>query len=569
MLNQRWLTGFALALVAGAALSISTGHSGSTRNLQHSRLAAHGAGGAEADLGAQNPHSDADSARARVYELAFQQDFATGQGAPSRVRVRGGVQITPRDGEGRDLVKLGPVAIEGEETPKATDLAVTFARIRDASGHLMAIEVPQGTRSEARRYLQAIAGALEYTLAPGGEWQASELDVGGRFASSYRRLAEGKVERYRRRFLENPEHRGLPMSMRLDGRTLFAFDANGALEALETDERAELSTSDSWRLSARLVVTLKLKGDAPARWAAHTGALERERIVVGNAAPSASAATDREQVGGRTLGDLRAEIQTLDALPESMERTRERSRLMFDHAALTRLDPAALREMGERLRDPSTPASERSLLAGSLAAAGTPEASHALGEVLKEAPLPDSRLHAAVSLNVSPAHDSETLAALEAGMKDADPDVANASSLALGSALRTLGAARGSGSSAAEALARSYTNAVSIEDRTRALSAIGNSGDTSLLPLVAHALSDPNPQIQETAAFALRFMGTAADPMLGRALSSPFPEVRLAALRAIELRPIDTLRRALESALAVERDEKLSKVIQRLLARAA
>jgi HEAT repeat protein len=114
-----------------------------------------------------------------------------------------------------------------------------------------------------------------------------------------------------------------------------------------------------------------------------------------------------------------------------------------------------------------------------------------------------------------------------------------------------------------------YTEAVSIEERTSALAVIGNGGDASLLPLVANALSDKNPRVQEAAAFALRFMGAAADPPLGRALGSPFPEVRMAAVRAIQLRPVDALRSALENALAVERDAKLSRAIQRLLARAA
>lgn len=564
MPTKRWLVGFALALVAAAALSFVWR---TVRTVPHSRATTHRATRAQTKVVAPSTPANDDDLRARAYELSFQQEFASGQGRP-RVRVRGTLQIAPRDRTGRDLVKLGPLALDGDGTPRAADLAITFARIRDASGHLEAIEVPRGTPAEARRYLQAIAGALEYTVAGGGEWQGSELDVGGRFASSYRRLADGRVERYRRRFLGNPVQRGPSVTMRLDGRTLLAFDADGALRSLETDERAELSTGQPWRLNARLVVTLRFRGDAPARWAAHTERLERTSIVVSDATSGSSAAADREQVGGRSLDDLRAEIETLNALPRSMERTRERSRLMLDHAALARLDPAALRAMADRLRAPSTSASERSLLAGALAGAGTPEASHALGEVLKSAPLPDARLHAALSLNVAPAHDPETLAALAAGMKDTDPDVAGASSLALGSALRKLGGQGESSSNAADALARGYADASSIDERTHALGAIGNSGHASLLPLVEHALSDPSPQIQETATFALRFMDASADPLLGHALSSPFPEVRMAAVRAIELRSVDALRGALESALSAERDADLSQAIKRLLARA-
>jgi HEAT repeat protein len=172
-------------------------------------------------------------------------------------------------------------------------------------------------------------------------------------------------------------------------------------------------------------------------------------------------------------------------------------------------------------------------------------------------------------LNVSPAHDAETLGLLEAGTKDADPDVANASRLALGNALRTVEGTGGSSPSSANALATAYADASSGEERTDALSAIGNSGDRSLLPLVEHALSDPNPQVQETATFALRFMSPAADSMLGNALSSPFPEVRAAAVRALQLRSIETVRPSIEHAFSVEPLADLKRALGRLLARAS
>lgn len=567
-MTKRWLVGLVIVALLGSAWALSA----LLRRGPTSAVApasAEDARDAQPDRSASNADQELDSGRAQAYELSFRQELAAGGSVPTVVRVNAVLAVAPRDSTGRDRVKLGPVSVEGNGAPAASELAIVFARVRDSSGHLEAIEVPHGTPTEARSYLRAIAGALEYTLEPGASWQATELDVGGSFTTSYRRLDSGQIERYRRQFVANSAHPGLAVSMRLEGRTLLSFGASEVLETLETDERAELSAGDSWRMRARLVVSLKRKGDISARWAGGAAALERESIDARSSANGKVGDDDRARLHGRSLADLRAELESVDELPESMERTRERARLVQDHAALARTSADAMRAMTERLMQPTTPASERSLLAGSLAGAGTPEASHALGGVLRHAPLADARLHAAVALNVSPAHDAETLGVLQAGAKDADPDVASAARLALGNALRTVHGAGASSPSSADALAEAYASATSIEERTDALSAIGNSGDASLLPLVEHALADPNPQIRETATFALRFMSAAADPLLGDQLLSPFPEVRTAAVRALELRSIGAVRPSIERALAVEPIADLKRALERLLARSA
>jgi hypothetical protein len=569
MANERKLAGLVLTLVAASALTAGAVAFRSATPPRAERAEALPSSGKSGFSGAElRSAGEAATVQARAYELAFEQEVATGQGPPSRVRVRGKLEIAPRDTAGRDLVRLGPVAIEGDGTPAPAELAVIFARVRDASGHLVAIEVPESASEVARRYLQALAGALEHTIRSGAEWESLELDVGGRFASSYRRLADGRVERYRRRFVDHPAQTGPASAVRLDGRTFLTLDGDGGVASLATDERAEISAG-AWRMNSRLVVSLRREGEGPARWVSNPGALERLSIFMQAAPERPSAETDRERVAGRSFADLRAELESLDELDESIERTRGRTGLMKDLAALLRRDPAALREATERLKASETAPSERQLLAGSLAAAGTPEASHALGEVLKSAPLPDARLQAAVSLNVSSAHDDETLAVLEAGMADTEPDVANASTLALGSALRTHESSGGRHPDSTEALARAYADASSSEDRIRVLGAVGNSGDTSLLPLVEHALADPNPIVVETATYALRFMGPSADPLLVRSLGSAFPDVRGSAVRAIQFRSVDALRPALETALARESSADLRGAMQRLLLRAA
>jgi hypothetical protein len=508
---------------------------------------------------------------ARAYDLTFRQEMAADQGERSRIAVRARLEITPRDAAGRDLVRVAQVVTEGDGLPAATDLETVFARMHDGTGRLEAFAFRDGISPPARDLLKAIAAAVQFTrpaAAADREWQATELDVGGRFASSYRRADDAHVERFQRRFLGNPDKVGPTMGMTLGGTTRFTFDGNGALDALDTQERAQLAVGKLWQLTVGLSVKLVRVGEAPADWRFAAGTLVREDVAVTSAKPQRSSAADRARLGGRTLADLRAQAQQTDGLP-GMERVRARSQLQLDHAALIRLNPTVAIEIAERMKDAATSPSEVGLLAGSLAAAGTPEASHALAEVLGDAKQAAVRSQAAVALNVSTAHDQETLDALTKGMKDADPDIASTSTLALGSASRTLRNGGGSGAEAAEALANAYRDATNVDEQIAALRGIGNSGDSSLLPIVEEATHAADPDVQEAAVYALRFMDASAEPVLARALSSGLAGVRSVAVRAIEYRGPESMRGALEAALAREPNADIRDAITRLLARGA
>jgi len=256
-------------------------------------------------------------------------------------------------------------------------------------------------------------------------------------------------------------------------------------------------------------------------------------------------------------GKLLADLEGIDQLTGMKQLA-----LFGDINKFLRLHPERAADLAARLLDANllragAGSAEFKTLVGALATAGGAEAFAALRAALDSADLAtDGKAMILASLTTTQAPiDAATRDYLARRMQvDSNPDLAQASGYALGSALQN--AANDAQSAAAIAqIQNRYQASGTLSEQLALLDVMGNSGRSEFLPTLEGVLAgDAGSQLKAKATFALRFIPTAAAKTdLARNLSAPDAAVRDAAAGAIAISDwTESFRAPLESCASGE-----------------
>jgi len=409
-------------------------------------------------------------------------------------------------------------------------------------------------------------------------WEAQELDVTGQYVATYQPApGERQYTRRKERYLRMSSPQGLrPLAagthITVEATADFRLGEEGWPETVHSREHVAVEAGPDLP-TALADAEVRLTRSTVRRVPALIGSLELRRQHLGTStlATQVYAAQDpkaelRRLVAGANLTDL---VGTLRALPPDTARSGEQTaQLMNRLRALFTLEPDKALAVPELLRGEEDRNVYSSVI-GSLSAASTPEAVHALAQVMGDAQQGvRTRVDAAAGLGMAAQPTQEGIAALRELAQSPEQDLRSTATLALGNAARNLNEQRSP--DAAELLrelAQSVAAASTPEARALRLRALGNTASPEVLAVIQDALRDASPIVREAAIEALRLIpGAAADQLLAmRMVEDPSPQVRRAAIFASSFRPLPGFLPVLERSLRTDAVDAVRNDVVRLL----
>ncbi len=532
---------------------------------------------AAADLGAREGASsrrEGATAGGRAFRVGLHRAYALrtatttnlGDGQAITIGLRGELHVAYADATSRGErfrfqirdAKLDGGAAGAFDADLARGLEVELARpffvTLSRDGHVTELQVPAGATSIVAGLRKHVATLVQYESREARSWESAEHDTSGVYHASYEaRGAEllRTKDRYER--LLTPA--GLVASsgvvkQGVRGSARISLDDERWPASLHVEERATTAASG---MNLRDIVSdrvddltlLSRDDDRLALGSALREAEGYEAVTLESLEMFVAQRrlADEGLVKGRSYGALLAALDTRDE-----DAAVEIGAAM---SAYLRLHPEEAMHAAERLRRYDAGAKR---LFGALGTVGTPEAHEAIASILRDRKADrGAREDAAMSLGLADNTPRESLDALRAAMKDADPDVASASTLAAGNAARKLGesdpdAAR----DVVTELLQRLESSRDPHEQMLLLRALGNAGDARVLPLAERFLSGAIPLVRRAACDALTFVkDAAADALLVRAaLRDEDADVRVGAIRVSAFRPFDAYAPALQEVLA-------------------
>lgn len=436
--------------------------------------------------------------------------------------------------------------IADDDAPAGLELPFQLGYER---GRLRTAGYARQTSPAARNLLAEVATAVTYSPGEGDLWRTDEVDLNGAYEAHYIRRGDGEVQR--RRIAYHTLHAGgaggSAEGLLTTGTTRFQLDEHGPtlVRVDEGTERrfAKMELTATAQIEARLererertitlprIARLSLRPIAPV--ADPTGVRKAERNLVGDA--------DMDTVMGW--------LARLDdpALVGS-DRKKRAAGILARTAAFLRLTPEAIDAFAAELL--RAPAERARFMTSALGSAGTAEATAALTELLA-ADIDGSVLKAAhVALNRTAAPSAESARALLADIDHAEHG--DTAMLAAANQVRTLDGSEPevAGDVIDELVAR-YAEAADAHTRALVVTALGNTGDPRITPVLADALRSGDASLARYATYAYRHVpGADVDNTLEALLvGHPIEQVRIQAIQAINHRDADGWNPRLEAAL--------------------
>lgn len=451
----------------------------------------------------------------------------------------------------------------------------------NAQGAAMAVHMEKGVDLISQNLLRSMVAALQVVTPPEAleRWPAQELDTTGQFEASYQRLEgarEFEKKKLRYRMMTTPE--GLrPLGggahITASGGTRLVLDTDLWAESLTGEDRVEVNPGKDLPVAlgeSKFSLRLREKRTVPLLSGAYTANRSRlyvSELSVQTVVPQDPKAQLRRTLAGGTLTSLTNELRALRRKDEEQGGP-ETAALMDRLHALFLLDPASAAQVPALIREERSRNVYSSLI-GSLSAASTPEAIHALAQVTsdKRLPLP-VRVDAIAGLGTATAPNSEGVEELRRLSQDADEQVRGTATLALGNSARSLLLG---GDPAGDAVLSELEQLLRTEsDPARQavlLKALANTANERALPAIEAALHSEVWVVREAAVGALRLIPnpTVDRLLVERMLSDAAPHVRRGAIFASSFRNLQPLLPAMEQALRSEQEPSVRGDIVRLL----
>lgn len=428
------------------------------------------------------------------------------------------------------------------------ELAQAFFVTINQAGHVTELQVPPEATSLVASLRKHIATLVQYEVNEEKTWETEENDSTGVYHARYENSSDdkgqnAKLVRTKDRYTQMLTAKGLVIAgtevkQVVAGRALIALDAESWPLSVHVDERSTTIVGKGMNdivSSRRDDLELTSSDDE----AGALGSFFRE----GQGYESISLQSLELFVGQRQSADVAlVNGRSLNVLLAGLEAKDEQSSMDATIAleSYLRLHPESALSLGSRMRHYDAGAKR---IYGALAASGTAESQDVLAEVLRDRKAPsDAREDAAISLSLAENPQRESLESLRQMMSDKDDEVASASKLAAGNVARKLSAtdADAAGDVVTDLLQR-LDAARDAGEHVLLLRALGNAGDTRILPYAERFLADAFGAVRGAACESLTFVKSVdADNLLVRTmLRDEESEVRISAIRVSGYRPFD------------------------------
>jgi hypothetical protein len=420
-----------------------------------------------------------------------------------------------------------------------------------AEGRLIELHFDPAIDEISRTALATLASTFQVSSGSrAASWEAVESDSVGDYRARYVRGSELHRERIA---YERVTGSDLIAASIVKTGTGIVLRGDGWPEHIAGNEVTRLGTNE---LGVVVDASFTLRHRALARGAT-PGWYEGLLAVAPDASTNAVSQheADRELVAGASLADLLVELARVND-------DHARGYQFLRIAALFRLDADAARAGARLVLDGAT--SETSgVIVGALGEAGTPDAQHALHDVLAAPLADDTRARAAIALGLTEAPTDDTLAALARAADSGEGDVASTATLAQGNAaLRMRDDAPGASAQQVEALLARLELAASDEERALIIRALGNTADERIVSALARALAGTSPLVRIAATEALRLLpGAAIDSRIIVLLGDADSLVRAAAVFAAGERDLHAFAPVFARALRVDRALEVRRAI--------
>lgn len=534
-----------------------------------------------------------------VYTLSADQRVSFGQqgqaAAPSvRLSLQGELSVTVVGTQGdrvNALVQLLPSAFSFEMDGRSaldeqtrpqfqSHLQAAFYITFNRQGAALLAHFERDVDPVTQNFLRTLVSATQFVTPnePQETWSAQELDVTGLYAAAYRTGAgPRRYEKTKERYLRITSPSGLraidaSMKIHVEASATFSLGEEGWPEKVSSQEQVSVVAGEGMP-SVQGEGRVELNRTAVRTMPLLIGSLEARRPYLNTAslatqvyAPEDPKAALRRLVRGASLQELADELRKLPA--DEKTRGPAASELLSRLRALFTLEPSEAARVPALVRGEKDRTTYSTLL-GALSAASTPEALHALGQVVADSRQPVAvRVDAAAGLGMAEKPSQEGVAALRELAQSNEPDLHSTATLALGNAARNLGA---EDKAAGDALVKELSNAVlrapTPQERALQLRALANSANPQALAMIQEAMRDPSPVVREAAVEALRLIpDPTADQLISRSMvEDPIPEVRRAAVFASSFRQLPPLWPALERTLRTDRVDAVRMEVVRLL----
>lgn len=438
----------------------------------------------------------------------------------------------------------------GLEVELARPFFVTLSR----EGHVVELQVPRDATSIVASLRKHVATLVQYETRDERGWESAEHDTSGLFHAAYE--ARGaELVRTKDRYAKLLTPAGLVaasgvVKQGVRGSARIALDDERWPASLHVEERATTVSSgmnlrdivsdrvDDLTLVSRDDDRLALGSALREAEGYETVTLESLELFVAQ-----RRLADEGLVKGRSIETL---LAGLDGKDEDAA-----TEVGSAVSAYLRIHPEATDRLDARLRRYDLGAKR---LFGALTTVGTPEANALLASVLGDRKADrGAREDAAMALSLAENPQRDSLDVLRVAMRDADLDVASASTLAAGNVARRLGESDPeAGRDVVTDLLTRLDAARDPAEQVLLLRALGNAGDVRVLPIADRLLLGAAPLVRRAACDALTFVKeAAADVLLARAVvRDDDADVRVGAIRVSGMRPFDAYLPALRDVVS-------------------
>lgn len=471
-----------------------------------------------------------------------------------------------------------------DERSRATMLAalqLPFYVHFNTQGAAVAVHMERGVDLISQNLLRSVVASLQVVTPPEQleQWPSQELDTTGQFEASYQQLAgarEFEKKKLRYRMMTTPEGLkplGGSAHITASGGTRLVLDGELWTESLTGEDRVEVNPGKDLPVAvgeSKFSLRLREKHTVPMLAGAYTANRSRlyaSELAVQTVVPQDPKAQLRRTLAGGTLASLTSDLRALRK-KDSEHGGPETAVVMERLQALFLLDPASAAQVPGLIREERSRNVYSSLI-GSLSAASTPEAIHALAQVTSDKKLPQPvRVDAIAGLGTATAPNSEGVDELRRLSKDTDEEVRGTATLALGNSARSL---IQSGDPAGDSVLGELEQLLRTEsDPARQavlLKALANTANERALPAIEAALRSDVWVVREAAVGALRLIpNPSVDRLLvERMLSDVSPHVRRGAIFASSFRGLQPLMPAMEQVLRSDQEPSVRGDIVRLL----
>jgi hypothetical protein len=432
--------------------------------------------------------------------------LAQGQSLPVEVTLNGMLAFnTLQVSEQQSLVGLQFTGLEllisgASDAQTKSQLQQPFRVRYSRDGVPLVFEFSAQMPEDSRQILRNVMTTFQTSLQPGSTWQARESSAGRDYEAIYSVKTPGTIEKNKLRFFDNN-----------------AVDTQPTADTVSSDEVIRIATNADWLTSMKITETIEsITGDT-LQATTNTDALielvSSKPRLNSNAwsfltadTPTALTVTDRLSLSearvrlAKNVSGLEGEATARPGNIKSL------SELVRDYPELSTV-------VVEQLYDEDLLDRAKADLFLVLELAGTNEAQAALSLLITDSNLDEmANLRAIVALSGIQTPTVDTIDSLWSTayggavyQGDARP---NTAVLALGSIAGTLRTATADDAGITDQLLGGAFSSSDIKQRAVYLSALGNTGDSSLQPRLLPLLDDPSSRIRRETAAQLERLGS-------------------------------------------------------------